>query len=228
LPAKQLVGSLQAELLQQLERRGAGERFELALQAPWAHRHLSRRSSQTHAFMAGVYGVYVGSTNHAVYVDDNGQLGQLPSSRRYKEEIADIGERSDALLELRPVSFRYRKKGKLGARPLQFGLIAEEVAEIFPELVIYGSDGRPQTVRYNFLSSLLLSELKKQQQRLEELEAEVAHLRQAKDEAHSLEARLARLEELMARSPGALAADPRRSSPLTGPQACATTSRGAP
>jgi hypothetical protein len=64
-------------------------------------------SVQTKAFMAGVY---VGSTNHAVYVDDNGQLGQLASSRRFKEEIVDIEGRSEALLELRPVKFRYRDR----------------------------------------------------------------------------------------------------------------------
>jgi hypothetical protein len=76
-------------------------------------------------------------------------------------------------LELRPVAFRYRNQVASDPEaPLEFGLIAEEVAEIFPELVVFDREGRPETVRYHLLSSLLLAELKRQRDLLTLLQAE--------------------------------------------------------
>jgi hypothetical protein len=66
------------------------------------------------------------------------------------------------LFELRPVRFRYKLEIVGEDRPLEFGLIAEEVAEVYPELVVYDKEGRPEAVKYHFLSSLLLNELQKQ------------------------------------------------------------------
>ncbi len=73
-----------------------------------------------------------------------------------------MGDASDPLLRLRPVTFRYKKPFADGQKPIQYGLIAEEVAECFPELVAYGRDQRPETVKYQMLSSLLLNEFQKQ------------------------------------------------------------------
>ena len=98
----------------------------------------------------------------AVLIDSAGQLGTVSSSRRFKKEIEDMGEASESLLALRPVTFRYRQEPVAGQQPLQFGLIAEEVAEVLPDLVVYDGEGRPETVRYHLLSSLLLNELQKQ------------------------------------------------------------------
>ena len=83
----------------------------------------------------------------------------MPSSARFKHDIRDLAEGSSGLLKLRPVSFRYNNDP---ADTLQYGLVAEEVAKIYPELVTYGADGKVLTVRYQVLSAMQLNELQKQ------------------------------------------------------------------
>ncbi len=129
-----------------------------------------------------------------VMIDPAGQLGTLSSSRRYKEDIRDLAEASDRLRLLRPVRFTYKTDFADGEKPIQFGLIAEEVAEVFPELVVCGAEGKPETVRYHVLSSLLLNELQKQQ-------AELAALRQEVAEMRTVAARLTRVEALLEEAP---------------------------
>ena len=102
----------------------------------------------------------------AVLIDSAGQLGTISSSRRFKEDIQDMGEMSRRLLRLRPVTFRYKQASADGSKPLQYGLIAEEVAEVFPELVAYDKDGQPTTVFYHIMPSLLLNELQQQQSQI--------------------------------------------------------------
>ncbi len=123
-------------------------------------------SNQTRAFLAGVRAVTTGSANGlAVLIDSNGQLGTTSSSASVKREIAAIGDASSPLLNLRPVSFFYRND-TVGFP--QYGLIAEEVAKVMPELVQFSAAGEAETVRYHFLAPLLLSELQKQQQTIEQ------------------------------------------------------------
>ncbi len=74
-------------------------------------------------------------------VNSKGQLGVVSSSRRYKEDIRSMGTVSDRLLALRPVTFRYKKADENGQKPEQYGLIAEEVAKVMPELVVYNEKG---------------------------------------------------------------------------------------
>lgn len=125
------------------------------------------------AYINGIRGVTTNNNNAIpVLIDSSGQLGTVSSSRRFKQNIRDMGEVSSRLLQLRPVSFRYKQHASAEAstdnqRTVQYGLIAEEVEEIFPELVVYDSDGRPETVRYHLLSSLLLNELQKLQRVIE-------------------------------------------------------------
>ena len=76
------------------------------------------------------------------------------------------------MFDLRPVLFRYKQAFADGEKPIQFGLIAEEVAEIFPELVIYDEEGRPETVKYHLLGSMLLNELRKVHERCGAQDAE--------------------------------------------------------
>ncbi len=121
------------------------------------------------AFIAGISGVNV--TGSAVVVDANGQLGIVVSSRRFKEDIRDMGEASDALMQLRPVMFRYKKEHAGGERPVQPGLIAEEVAEVYPDLVTHSAEGEIQSVQYHKLSTMLLNELQKQQKHIADLTA---------------------------------------------------------
>ena len=132
---------------------------------------------QTTAFVAGIRGVTTATTAIPVLVGTDGQLGTVSSSRRFKQDIADMDGFSTRLAALRPVTFRYTQPAADGSRPLDFGLIAEEVAEVFPELAVRGRDGQIETVAYHKLPALLLNELQKQQQALEAMQAELAALR---------------------------------------------------
>jgi hypothetical protein len=124
--------------------------------------------AQTSFYVAGVNGVTTTNSAVPVLIDTtNGQLGVSSSSRRYKEDIQDMGEASRGLMQLRPVTFRYQKPFADGSKPLQYGLIAEEVAEIYPDLVAYSADGQIETVKYQVLDSMLLNEVQRQQAEIE-------------------------------------------------------------
>ena len=110
-----------------------------------------------------------------VLVNSSGKLGTTTSSRRFKTAIEEVGSRSEVLARLRPVTFLYREELD-PERVRQYGLIAEEVAEVAPELVVLGADGQPETVRYHFLVPLLLDALQKQERQLDELRREVRAL----------------------------------------------------
>jgi hypothetical protein len=130
-------------------------------------------STSTAAYMAGIYGV-TQAAGFQVYVDSTGKLGTLSSSSAaLKREIADIGDASSPLLRLRPVSFLYRSD-PIGFR--QYGLIAEEVAKVMPELVSFSDSGKAEAIRYHFLAPLLLNEMQKQQHTIEEQDAQIKNL----------------------------------------------------
>ena len=134
-------------------------------------------STQGRAFLAGVAGVTTDVDDAMpVLVSSEGQLGTMSSSRRYKEKIRDMERASEPLLELRPVTFRFKRSFANGERPIQFGLIAEEVAEVFPELVTYDDAGRPETVKYHLLSVLLLNELQEERRAGAERDRRLAEL----------------------------------------------------
>jgi hypothetical protein len=114
--------------------------------------------TQSKAYVAGISGTQV--TGSAVYVTSSGQLGVLASSERYKTAIEPMGENTKKLEQLRPVSF-HLKADPLGA--VQYGLIAEEVDKVYPELVIRDDKGKIQGVRYDELAPMLLNELQEQQ-----------------------------------------------------------------
>ena len=143
---------------------------------------IGNQGTQTSTFIAGIN--VSGVSGAAVFVNNSGRLGVAPSSRRFKEEIRDMGDSSSRLMRLRPVTFFYRPEAVAGPRTLQYGLIAEEVAPIYPELVEYTAAGQPQTVRYHLLSSMLLNEVQKQQRQIESQGRRIAEL----------QARLRRLE----------------------------------
>ena len=131
---------------------------------------IGNKTYQKKAFIAGIRGVTTGSaTASTVFVDVNGQLGTIKSSRRYKEDIQSMGSVSEKLFGLRPVTFRYMQPFDDGSKPVQYGLIAEEVAEVMPELVVYGEDGKPETVSYHLLATLLLNEVQKEHRVVEAL-----------------------------------------------------------
>ncbi len=133
---------------------------------------------QTRTFIAGIRGATTGQDDAVIVViDSKGQLGTASSSIRFKEDVHDLGSLSDRVLELRPVAFRYKKPFANGKKPLHYGLIAEEVERVFPELVAYGKDGKPETVKYQDLPTLLLNELEKEHRKVEGEEREITALR---------------------------------------------------
>jgi endosialidase-like protein len=129
---------------------------------------------QTATFVAGISG-QTSPGGVPVGVNSAGKLGTTASSRRFKEGIRDIGAESDGLMRLRPVVFRY-KRDLDPTGLVQYGLIAEEVAEVYPDLVAYGKDGQPEAVRYHLINPLLLNEVQKQHRMIEELGARLANL----------------------------------------------------
>ena len=135
------------------------------------------------SFVAGIRDVTTDVADAVmVVIDSNGQLGTVSSSLRYKEDVNEMGEASGRLLDLKPVTFRYKEARGNGERPLEYGLIAEEVAQVFPDLVVFNSQGRPETVKYRLLSSLLLNELQKQHQQLNGQVAEIKELKEQMSE----------------------------------------------
>ena len=126
---------------------------------------------QTRAFIAGIRGITTGFADAIpVVIDGNGQLGTVSSSRAVKDDIADMNDASNALMQLRPVTFRYKAHAAHGSgddRPLQYGLIAEEVAEVAPELVARDGKGEIETVFYQHLPPMLLNEFQKQQRTIQ-------------------------------------------------------------
>jgi hypothetical protein len=162
--------------------------------------HIGTAGVHTATYVAGISG-QTSASGVAVYVNPDGKLGTATSSRRYKEQIADMSAESDVLLKLRPVSFYYRPE--LDETHLrQYGLVAEEVAEVAPELVAYDEDGAPQTVRYHFVNAMLLNEVQKQRRLVEEQRRLAEDQRQENEEQRAvnrgLEARLAKLEAVLA------------------------------
>jgi hypothetical protein len=155
--------------------------------------------TQTTAFIAGIYGVTTSASNAVpVLIDSNGNLGTISSSRRYKDDIQDMADASSGLMRLRPVTFRYKKQFSDGSKPIQYGLIAEEVAEVYPDLVARTTDGQIETVKYQVLDSMLLNELQKQNTTIsaqkEQIGAQEQHIRTQDQQIRSLEERLARVE----------------------------------
>jgi trimeric autotransporter adhesin len=124
---------------------------------------------QTAAFIAGISGTAV--VGDAVVVDGNGQLGTVASSARFKTKIKPMDKTSEAILALKPVSFQYTSDSK--GTP-QFGLIAEEVAKVNPDLVVRNRNGEVYSVRYDQVNAMLLNEFLKEHRRVQELEANAA------------------------------------------------------
>jgi hypothetical protein len=124
--------------------------------------------TQFSAYIAGIAGVNVSNSAPVLIDTTSGQLGTIFSSRRYKEDIADMSEASADLMRLHPVTFRYKKPYADGSKPIDYGLIAEEVAEIYPDLVVRGADGKIETVQYQKLTPMLLNELQREHQRGEQ------------------------------------------------------------
>jgi hypothetical protein len=145
-------------------------------------------ASQVRTFIAGISGSVV--TGAIVQVNAAGQLGTAPSAARFKDEIKPMNKASEAILALKPVTFHYKQEIDPYCTP-QFGLVAEDVAKVNPDLVLRDSEGNIHTVRYEAVNAMLLNEFLKEHRKVEELEATVAE--QRKD----FQATIAKLQEII-------------------------------
>ena len=127
-----------------------------------------------------------------VLIDSAGQLGTASSSRRFKNEIKPTDQTSESILALKPVTFHYKSDN---TRTPQFGLIAEEVAKVNPDLVLRDENDEIYTVRYDAVNAMLLNEFLKEHHKVEELESVVAQLiKQVKEQALQIQEVNAKLE----------------------------------
>jgi Chaperone of endosialidase len=147
-------------------------------------------ANQTRAFIAGIRGKTTANANAVpVVIDSAGQLGTVSSSRRFKHEIKPMDQTSEAILGLKPVTFHY-KTDNTGTP--QFGLIAEDVAKVSPDLVVRDDDGEIYTVRYEAVNAMLLNEFLKEHREVQEQKATITQL---KSSASKQEATIAKQQK---------------------------------
>jgi hypothetical protein len=125
--------------------------------------------ANTATFIAGISGTAVAG-GVTVMINSNGQLGTMVSSERFKDAIKPMDKASESILALKPVTFRYKQELDPHAIP-QFGLVAEQVEKVNPDLVARDEQGKPYTVRYEAVNAMLLNEFLKEHRKVEKLEA---------------------------------------------------------
>ena len=157
---------------------------------------LGTQGTQSATYIAGISGTSMSGAD--VVVNSSGRLGVLPSSARYKKDIRPMDEHnSSKLWQLRPVTFRYRQDPE----QQHYGLIAEQIAMVYPELVVRGDKGEVESVQYRELIPLMLNEMQHQQAALTALKAQNDVLRAALAQQNAVfAARLERLERTSAKT----------------------------
>ena len=136
------------------------------------HIRIGVHGTQTRTFIAGISGVTVAG-GVGVIVGPNGQLGTVVSSERFKDQIEPMDKASEAILSLHPVTFRYKRELDPEGIP-QFGLVAEQVEKVNPDLVARDEQGKPYTVRYEAVNAMLLNEFLKEHRTVQDLKTVVA------------------------------------------------------
>ena len=129
-----------------------------------------------------------------VRITASGELTTFTSSRKFKENIRDLGDVSQKVRALRPVDFRRKGQASREDRDREVGLIAEEVAEVFPQVALYDEGGKPLSVDFNAVTAVTLREVQRLQQLVEKQQSEIALLRAQQPAIAELTARLERLE----------------------------------
>src|SRR5215472_17539559 len=160
---------------------------------------MGKQGTHTTTFIAGISGATV-PTGVAVIVDTTGHLGTTTSSARFKDSIKPMDKASEAILALQPVTFRYKRELDPDGIP-QFGLVAEDVEKVNPDLVVRDEQGKPYTVRYDAVNAMLLNEFlkehrevelqdRKAQQQQKELDALKAELKEQRSLIQKMSAQL--------------------------------------
>ncbi|HEY3659988.1 MAG TPA: tail fiber domain-containing protein [Candidatus Udaeobacter sp.] len=137
------------------------------------------QTTNNRCYIGHIVGVTTGgpSPSVPVVIDQDGQLGTVASSRRFKEDIEPIDQASEAVLKLKPVTFHYKNRDVKKDLTPQFGLIAEDVEQVNRDLVAYGKDGKVYSVRYDAVDVMLLNEFLKEHKKVEEQQASIADLK---------------------------------------------------
>ena len=154
-------------------------------------------------YIGQIYGTFNTAQSAVVYIDPDGRLGTGPSARRFKKDIADMGAASEVLLSMRPVSFHFKTQAteKAGREISQFGLIAEEVAEVNPDLILRDKEGEIYSVRYDAVNAMLLNEFLKEHRKVERLDCKTQEqettIAELKSEAVSHRAMVSQLKTEM-------------------------------
>jgi Chaperone of endosialidase len=149
----------------------------------------------TDTYVSGISGA-TSSGGVGVFVSSNGKLGTLTSSGRFKEQLKPIGNASEAILALNPVSFRYKKE--IDPQGIsQFGLIPEEVEKVNPDLIVRDQEGKPYAVRYEQINAMLLNEFLKEHRTVEKQQLTIGQLQQDfAEQRKQIEALTARLQKV--------------------------------
>jgi trimeric autotransporter adhesin len=134
--------------------------------------------AHTATYIAGISG-------SAVKINGSGQLGTAPSSARFKDEIKPMDKASKAIVALKPVTFRYKKEIDPD-RTTQFGLVAEQVEKVNPDLVVRDKDGKPYSVCYEAVNVMLLNEFLKEHRLVQEQQKEIEALKAELKEQRTL------------------------------------------
>jgi Chaperone of endosialidase len=140
------------------------------------HIRIGTQGTHTHTFIAGISGATVAG-GVGVIIDTNGHLGTIVSSERFKKAVQPMDKASEAILALEPVTFRYREELDPAGIP-QFGLVAEQVEKVDPDLVAKDNQGKPYTVRYEAVNAMLLNEFLKEHRQVQELKSTVTQQQQ--------------------------------------------------
>jgi Chaperone of endosialidase len=130
--------------------------------------NLPSGTGESACYMGGIFAQQVGGSGLAVFVDANGKLGMNPSSRRFKRDINRMDKASEAILALKPVTFHYKNDTK---NTPSFGLVAEDVEKVDPNLVVRDKEGELISVRYDAVNAMLLNEFLKEHRKVQELQA---------------------------------------------------------
>jgi endosialidase-like protein len=156
--------------------RGAENNIEIGNGGLSHDMNTIRIGNETHTvtYMAGISGATV-PNGVGVIIDTDGHLGTVVSSERFKDDVKPMDKASEAILALKPVTFRYKHDLDPEGTP-QFGLVAEDVEKVNPDLVARDEQGRPYTVRYEAVNAMLLNEFLKEHQTVQELKKQVAEL----------------------------------------------------
>jgi hypothetical protein len=140
--------------------------------------------AHTATFIAGIFGK-TSSGGAPVYINSNGKLGTTTSSKRFKDDIKPMDKASEAILGLKPVTFRYKKEIDPDSSS-QFGLVAEDVEKVNPDLVVRDVEGKAFTVRYDAVNAMLLNEFLKEHRQVQEQQKEIDALKAELKEQRTL------------------------------------------